>query len=115
MKEKIYQWIFKKIIKINKYNENGCGAGWYQCFSMDRKGYEWIKRNIPTRTYWLTTNIYNLKFHNKLENYNDIRWGVSEIRKRITSKGRVIVRFKVSMFEERTLISSAILQFIEAK
>ena len=115
MREKFYQWIFKKIENINKFNENGCGAGWYECFTMDRKAYEWIKRNIPTKTYWLTGVIYNIKFHNKLKKYKDIRFGVSEVRQRLSHDKRKIVRFKLSMFEERTLICSAPFLFIEAK
>jgi hypothetical protein len=115
MKEKFYQFIFKKILHFNRYNENGCGAGWYECFTIDRKAYEWIKRNKPTRTYWLTTNIYNLKFHNKLSSYKDIRFGVSNIKQRLTRTGRLVVRFKIEMFEEKTLVCSANIQFLEAK
>lgn len=115
MKEKFYQWLFKKILHINKFNENGCGAGWYECFTMDRKAYEWLKRNIPPRTYWLTANIYNIKFHNKLESYKDIRFGITEVRKKLSKSGRLIVRFKLSMFEEKILACSAIFLFIESK
>ena len=115
IKEKFYLKLFKKVLDINKYNENGCGAGWYECFTMDRKAYEWIKRNIPTNTYWLTGSIYNIKFHNKLEKYKDVRFGVSEVRQRLSHDNRLIVRFKMSMFEEKTLACSAVFMFIEAK
>lgn len=115
MKEKFYQFIFKKILHFNRYNENGCGAGWYELFTMDRKAYEWIKRNIPTRTYWVTGTIYNTKFPNKLEKYKDIRFGVSEVRQRLSHDKRLIVRFRLSMFEEKTLVCSSVFLFIESK
>ena len=115
MREKFLKWLFKTVTYLYRYNENGCGAGWYELFTMDRKAYEWIKRNIPTRTYWVTGTIYNTKFPNKLEKYKDIRFGVSEVRQRLSHDKRKIVRFKLSMFEERTLVCSSIFTFIEAK
>ena len=91
----------------------GCGVK-LQFKNPNKTGY--ISQNaFENVVHPLCERCYNIKFHNKLKDYKDIRFGVSEVRQRLSHDKRLIVRFRLSMFEERTLVCSAYFLFIESK
>lgn len=113
--DRFTNFIFNRICLLNRYNENGCGSGWWQLLNFDYKAYEFIKRTFPTKTYWLTARIYNIKFENKLTDFDDLRWGASDISVKYTRDGRRIIRFKSTLWQETKLVSSAYFLFIESR